>query len=367
MSEFEQIDHPRNTTSLIGHAEAERVFLDAFNSERMHHAWLITGAKGIGKASMAWRIAKFLSVQPSVDAGPSMFGDDLPVEAISLDTDSQNPIIGRIEAGGHAGIVELARSENEKTGKMRNDIVIDDVRGLIKFYNQTAGEGGWRITIVDAADELNTAAANALLKILEEPPEKSILFLISHSPGKLLPTIKSRCRQLKLKTLEIDSVRAVLAGKFPDMSVDELNALAVLSDGAPGRAIELANMQGIELYKSLLGLIATMPRLNVPALHTFAGELSPAKADAKYRVFTQLLDNILQRIIRQKAVGVMGQEVLTGENQTFTTLSGACSVDRWLDLWEKSADLIERADRVNLDRKQVLLTLFGDMSALARG
>lgn len=367
MSEDNNENHPRLASSIIGHNAAERVFLDAFNSDRLHHAWLITGSKGVGKASLAWRMAKFLAAQPSGDDTGGLFGEELPSEAISLDMDEDNTTIQRINAGGYADIIELARSENPKTGKLRNDIVIDDVRRLINFYTQTAAEGGWRIAIVDAADELNVSAANALLKLLEEPPEKSILFLISHSPGKLLPTIKSRCRQLKLNPLPVDSVKAVLASKFPEIAVDDMQALSTLSEGAPGRAIELANSEGLQIYKDLMNIIASMPRMDVPALHAFATSLANAKADAKYRLFLQLLDNLLQKIIKAKAVGASDQQVLSGENDIFLRISSSAGVDRWIELWEKMGELTARADRINLDRKQVLLTLFGDMSALTRG
>lgn len=358
---------PRYTDQVFGHESAERLFLEAFNSDRLHHAWLISGPKGIGKATLAWRIAKFLLSQTSDNDGPGLFGDELPSKAVTLDVAPDDTNVQRIKSGGHGGLIVAERSFNEKTGKMRADIVIDDVRKLINFYSQTSAEGGWRVAIVDAADEMNSNAANALLKILEEPPEKSIILLIAHSPGKLLPTIKSRCRAMKLQGLQEDSVKAVLAARYPDMETSELTAAALLASGAPGRAIEIASLDGVGLYKEMATLFAELPRLNVPAIHTFAGQLSTAKADAKYRLFIQIYLDWLQRLIRQSASGHPVQDIVDGESTQMARISCLAGVDRWLDLWEKMGEMVNRADAVNLDRKQVIVSLFTSLGALTRG
>jgi DNA polymerase-3 subunit delta' len=368
MSEEQKLQEgPRYTDQLFGHECAERTFLDAFNSDRLHHAWLISGPKGVGKATLAWQFAKFLLTQPN-DDGPSLFREALPADQpITLQVDTEDADVQRIIAGGHGGLKLVERSENEKTGKLRNDIVIDDIRGVISFFSQTAAEGGWRIAIVDAADEMNSNAANALLKVLEEPPEKSILFLVAHSPGKLLPTIKSRCRALKLNALGEESVQAVLAAKYPNMANDELLALARLSEGAPGRAIELASNDGIGLYRQMGGLVAGMPRLNVPALHQLAGQLGAGKADKQYRMFIQIFLGWMERMIRQKATNIAAPDIMAGESEQIARISALAGVDRWLDLWEKMGELVARADAVNLDRKQVIVNLMTSFSAVARG
>lgn len=360
--------HPSTTTSLIGHEAAERTFLEAFNQDRLHHAWLISGPKGVGKATLAWKFAKFLLTQLTND-GPGLFGEALQSgePPVSLDVDPESPDVQRVEAGGHGGLRLIERSVNEKTGKLRNDIVIDDIRGVINFFAQTSAEGGWRVAIVDAADEMNINAANALLKILEEPPEKSILFLVTHAPGKLLPTIKSRCRTLKLQALSEESVQAVLAGRFPDLGSEELIALSRLSEGAPGRAIELVSQDGVSLYRQMGGLIADIPRLNVPAVHQLAGQLAGVKADAQYRLFIQIFLGWLERLIRQSATNIAAADVMDGESDQMARISALAGVDHWLDLWEKMGRLVTRADAVNLDRKQVIVSLFTSLSATARG
>jgi DNA polymerase III subunit delta' len=358
---------PRYTSALIGHEAAERTFLEAYQQDRLHHAWLLSGPKGIGKATLAWKFAKFLLTQPT-DNGPGLFGGALPVEKpTTLSVDADNPDIQRIESGGHGGLRLVERTENEKTGKLRNDIVIGDIRKVISFFAQTSAEGGWRVAIIDAADEMNANAANALLKILEEPPEKSILFLVAHAPGKLLPTIKSRCRALKLQTLAEDCVQAVLAARHPALGPEELIALSRLSDGAPGRAIELFAQDGVALYQQMGGLISGLPRLNVPAVHKLAVQLGAIKADAQYRLFIQLFLGWLERLIRQNASNIAAADVMEGESAQIARISALAGVDRWLDLWEKMGRLIVRADAVNLDRKQVIVSLFTSLAATARG
>jgi len=363
-------DSPRFTADLIGHSAAEQTFLDAYNGGRMHHAWLITGPKGVGKATLAWRIAKFLCAEDAAasdDAG-GLFGEALPKNLpASLATDPESTVVQRILAGGHGGIRIIERTVNEKTGKMRNEIPIDDVRGLTGFFQQTSAEGGWRIAIIDAADEMNTAAANALLKLLEEPPAKSILLLVAHAPGRLLPTIRSRCRTLALRPLDTGEVANVLSARYPDLDTASLQGLAALSDGAPGRAVTLQGQGGLILYETLSGMFSSLPDLTMSAVHGLADTLAAAKNDADYRLFVMLSTGWFERLVRLGASGIAGPEVVAGETAAMHRLASVAGVDRWLALWEKVGQQFARADAVNLDRKQVILSFFTSAMAVARG
>ena len=198
---------PRERLKLVGHGEAEQTLLSAFQSGRLPHAWLISGPRGIGKATLAYRFARFL-LNGGSEGG--LFGgpDDLSVPA-------ESSVAHRVAAQAHPDLRVVERTANERTGKLRTEIVVDDVRDLSHFLRLTPSDGGWRIAIVDAADEMNRNAANALLKILEEPPDRAVLLVVSHAPGRLLPTIRSRCRKLVMKPLPLDQTDALIGEFLP--------------------------------------------------------------------------------------------------------------------------------------------------------
>ena len=360
--------HPVLNDSLIGHEGAEGEFLTAYTSGRMHHAWLITGPKGVGKATLAYKIAKFLLCQSIEDEGPSLFGDALePTKPESLDCDPESDDIQRIKSMAHGGLLTVARSDDPKKKALRKMIVIDDVRKAHKFFNSTSAEGGWRVVIVDAVDEMNRNSANALLKILEEPPKHSILLLVAHAPGKLLPTIRSRCRQLKLAPMKEDNVRSVIAMKYPEMDGAELEKLAILAEGSPGKAIRLAEMGGLPLYDKMIDILLTVPKLNTPQVHKLAVELGAVKADAKYRLFMEYLSSWLQRLVRFSASGDTPYFIHAKEEALFQRLASTSGVDRWIEVWEKMHTLEIRAETLNMDRKQLLVSLFFSISKTAQG
>ncbi|MGB9368216.1 MAG: DNA polymerase III subunit delta', partial [Xanthobacteraceae bacterium] len=190
------IPHPRQTLSLYGHFGAEQAFLESYRAGRVPHAWLIGGPRGIGKATLAYRMARFVFAYPSPQTAQN---------AASLALPPDHPVVRRVAAQGHPDLLALERVADDK-GKVPMFIPVDMVRRTIGFFGSTAGEGGWRVCIVDSADEMNAAGANALLKILEEPPSRCLLLVVSHAPGRLLPTIRSRCRHLALRALSAEDV-----------------------------------------------------------------------------------------------------------------------------------------------------------------
>jgi DNA polymerase-3 subunit delta' len=190
---------PRANPDLLGHETAERIWSQARASGRLHHAWLITGTRGIGKATLAYRLARGLLAGRAPGDG--------------LDVGPADPVFRRIAAGTHAGLMTVERSADEKTKRMRREIVVDEVRAVTQFLRRTAGEGGWRVVIVDGAEDMNPNAANALLKLLEEPPTGALLLLVCHAPGRLPATIRSRCRRLRLSPLGPATVEALLGGR----------------------------------------------------------------------------------------------------------------------------------------------------------
>ncbi len=350
---------PRLNPRLIGHEDAEATLLAALTAGKLPHAWLIAGPRGIGKATLAHRFARFLLAG---DSGGGLFGGPT-----SLETDMNTPAVHRVAAGGHADLRVVERSLGDR-GRLRSEIVVDDVRGLGGFMRLTPAEGGWRVAIIDAADEMNRNAANAVLKILEEPPPRSVLLLVAHAPGRLLPTIRSRCRRLNLQALTEDAVVGLMADYMPGTAVDESRALARLADGSIGRALELARAGGLELYRSMVDLLAGLPSLDIAAAHAFADRVArrTEEGDSDYRTVAFLLDWWLTSLIRHGAAGAGHEALVAREAGLRERLLAAAGLDRWMQVWEKIAHLFARADAVNLDRKQVVLGSFLALQAVTR-
>lgn len=290
--------HPRDTVQLIGQSRAETAFLDAFNSGKLHHAWLLSGPRGVGKATLAWRIARFLLATPNADDG-GMFA---PTPPQALDISADHPVARRIASGGEGALKVVTRSVNPDSKRLRKQIVVDDIRALNGFFQMSAADGGRRVVIIDDADEMNSNAANALLKMLEEPPERATLLLISHQPSGLLPTIRSRCRTLRLETL--DEAAMVHALALSDVEVEgNPQALAALSGGSVGGALRLSLMGGLQMYGELLTLVASLPRMDRVRAIALAETAAQRGAEQKLILLFTLIDLLLSRLARTGVTG----------------------------------------------------------------
>ena len=355
---------PRNTLDLVGHEHAEQLFLDAFNAEKIHHAWMITGPRGIGKATLAYKMARFLLNNPPIDdQGPGLFGDVLektPLSSLETDHDSQANHL--INAASNPDLMIIERTEDPKTGKIRSNILVDDVRKINAFFHKTSLDGGWRVAIVDTADEMNRNAANAILKILEEPPKNSIVIILAHAPGRLLPTIKSRCRMLPLKPLKSQTVKEVLQKNYPDKEENIIDGYVALSNGSPGYAISLMEHKGLEVYREILGLLSTMPNINVPLMHDFAGAITTKKSGDTFLLFSEMLSQFISRMVRHTSYLNTGhthniKEALTEEFDLMEELGAIIPLDQWAELWEKISEKIKVTDQLNMDRKQTVIDI----------
>jgi len=339
---IEGVPEPRAGAALIGHEVAERTLLEAWASGRLHHGWLLTGPRGIGKATLAFRFARFLLAHG--DPGDGLFAP--PNLAVPAD----HPVARRVASGSHGDLFVLERDVNERTGKLQTVINVENTRKLIDFFTMTAAEGGWRIAVIDGVEDMNPSAANAILKILEEPPKRTVLLLVSHAPGRLLPTIRSRVRRLALRPLPGATVAQILTRSFGDLSETEAKALASLAEGSPGRAMRLAAAGALELQGELDRLLDGLPRLDVPALHALADRAGRGeKGAAAFAVLGDLLTQWLGRTAR-------------GEG-----LANRARLEQWLAVWDKVGGLLARAEGANLDRKQVLLTAILAVQRAASG
>jgi DNA polymerase-3 subunit delta' len=353
--------HPRHTYTLHGQDSAQADFLNAFNSDRMHHAWMITGPKGIGKATLAWRIARFVLSQP--DKG-GMF--DAPAPS-NLEVSPDSPVSRRIDALGEPSLFLARRPWDEKAKKLKQNINVDEIRKLKSFFTLSAADGGWRIAIVDSADEMNTAAANALLKVLEEPPEKVLLLLISHQPSRLLPTIRSRCRTLRCNTLAPQELGAALAQSGFEVH-SETNQVSVLADGSVGASIELISSEGITLYKSIVQLAGQAPRMDRQLMQTMADACVGKNAVDRYNMTLRLFAQFISRLAKFGALQPADfQEAASGEALTMSKLApNANAARKWANLLQETTAKTGHARSVNLDPSSVILDMLLTFEETAR-
>ncbi len=327
--------HPRETFHLTGQDAALAIASRALRSQRPPQAWLICGAPGVGKATLAYRIARYLLVHGASAKGP----EDLAVpvrDGASL----------QVSAGAHPGLLVLKRTYNEKTGKLRNELTVDEVRRLANFFGMTSGAGGWRVAIVDTADDMNPNAANALLKMLEEPPSNAMLLLLSNAPGRLLPTIRSRCQRLQLRALSDAELGKELETRLPSLGAKERAALVQISGGSLGLALQLSDGDGLDLARDAARLIDEAANPDVVAITALADRIN--RITDGMDTLGGFLATAMADRIRAKA------------------RAGAPGLDRWVTAWEATQNSIHRATGLHLEPRQTLLSVSRALSGASR-
>ena len=341
--------HPRMTAKLFGHRAAEHSLAAGLASGRMHHGWLLSGAEGIGKATLAYRFARAALSQADErdSAGKSL--------AVSSETSGSR----QVRALSHPGLLLIRRPYLVKDKRIAASIPVDEVRRLRQFLAMSTEATAWRVVIVDSADELNIAAANALLKSLEEPPPRTIFLLITSQPGRLLATIRSRCRVLSLEPLIPVDLRAAttqaLEAEEKTVPPDgDWPTLERISQGSARRALSLIQGGGTALNQSLTKHLTDLPKLDWIALHTLADKLAPVAAAQQYDLFFDLLSGTLSRLVRAAATG-QGDPA---DVALARRLIGEARLASFADLWETITRDKAEADALNLDRKTVILETF---------
>jgi DNA polymerase-3 subunit delta' len=328
--------HPRETSALSGHREAEAALLNAYRSGRITHAWLIGGAQGIGKATLAYRMARFVLAHRNPLAPEVQ-------RAETLHLDPSDPVARHVAAGSHGGLLTLERTLNDK-GVLRTVITVDETRETISFFGSTAAIEGWRICIVDTVDELNPNAANALLKILEEPPRQSLFLLVSHAPARVLPTILSRCRRLLLRPLATDDVIRAAAGAA-GIVVDDpaLAEAAEAAEGSVARALTLLGGDALKLHQRTAALLASLPRVDPRELHALGDALGGSDRVA-LAAFIDSVDRWVSQRLRADDANA---------NANLARLA------RLAEVWEKINRAARDTAEYNLERKPLVFSVFG--------
>ena len=338
--ESSDVAHPRATTVFYGHAEAERTLLDAYRSGRIPHAWLIGGERCIGKATLAFRTARFVLTHPDPAA--------LAVQkATSLAVPADHPVVRRIAVEGHSALLDLHRVINEKTGKLFTEIRVDEIRKTVPFFGLAAGEGGWRVAIIDPMEETNRSGDNALLKVLEEPPPRALLLLVSHAPARVIPTIRSRCRTLLLRPLAADDVARAVANALDRKPDDpEIRAAAEAADGSVGRALLMLDGDALELRQQVLALLERLPQTDPRELHALGDELSGTEPET----LAAFMDAVN---------GWLSTRLGDGKDDT-------ARLARIAAAFEQINEAARAANEYNLDRKPLVFSVFGALAEAVR-
>ena len=336
--------HPRETFGLVGHQAAEADLLDAYRAGRLAHAWLIGGPAGIGKATLAWRFARFILAHPDPSAPAVKAARDL---SVSVET----PAVRQILAQAHPDIVALRRLWNADRKAFYSDIRVEDVRRALHLFQKSAGAGGWRICIVDTIEDLNRAGANALLKMIEEPPDNALFLILAHRPGLALPTIRSRCRRLQLEPLGVEDIGRVLGALGPpwsEVATRERDAAARAANGSVREALKRVDSERGEIERLIEAALAELPLADGRAVHRLADAVAARGADDAFEDFTlALYDWLAGRA-----------EAGAGE--------GAARLAPLAELWDKARAATRDAETYNLDKRLHVLSLFAELSAAAR-
>ncbi len=320
---------------LIGHTDAAAQFRSAVAGGRVHHAWLLAGPPGVGKATFAAAAAAWVLARSS--------GHSHPVEEAALDLDPEHPTARLIAAGSHMDLRRLERTI-DTSGKQRNIIRVDEVRALQPLFRSTPALGDWRVIIVDSIDDMNRPAANALLKNLEEPPPQTLFLCVSHALGRLLPTIRSRCRTLRFQLLSDDEVERALRRALPEATASERDALVAIASGSPGRALRFADAGTDQLLNELTALASASPAEATGRALTLAKSLAAKAAAARYEAFLDLAPAYIAQVAKTRA---------------------GPRLARALALWEKATQLGGSAAALSLDAQSVSFELAGLVAGLA--
>jgi DNA polymerase-3 subunit delta' len=354
---LEGFPHPRETATLFGHAAAERGLAQAFAGGQMHHAWLLSGRRGIGKATLAYRLARHALAEPS----------ERDASATSLEVAPNTRAARQVNALSHPGLLLLRRPYDSRAKRFAQSIPIDEVRRLKSFLGLTSAGGAWRIVLIDSADELNLNAANAVLKSLEEPPTRTLFLLISAAPSQLLATIRSRCRRLDLDALAAEPLRAAVTAalKARDMDPPDVEAwgkLERLAQGSVRRALQLLAAGGLALHARIERLVGSLPRLDWQLAHALSDEMGYGAPEQPYETFFELFLDQLARLVRARATG----QGSAAERDLAARLIAPECLPAWAEFWTTAVAEKADAGELNLDRKAMLTSLFARLEALAR-
>lgn len=337
--------HPRETLALVGHDHRERALLDALASGRMHHAWLLGGPEGVGKATFAYRVARFMLAAGDPALRASTAG--------TLAMPDSDPATRRVMAQSHPDLHLLRRIPKPDGKGYTSNIPVPAVRRVLDRFGSSAAEGGWRVCIVDSVEDMDRPSANALLKLLEEPPPRALFLLVAHAPGRMLPTIRSRCRLLAFDAL--DEAQVAQAGRIAlermgrPLDASALGRAASLSDGSVRRALSYVHPETLALVEAVRARLDSLPGVDVTALLALAEDVAGKAGEGDFQVMIETVQSWLADHLRAHAA------------------AGPARLAPLAEVWDKLSRAARDVETYHLDRRPLVLTMFHDLSdAVAR-
>ncbi len=364
--EPEGFEHPRLMSHIGGHENTEKHLIDLFKSGRMPHGLIFSGPKGIGKATMAYRVARFFFKYGNIDPNQDSLFGDTPEIPDTMDVPREDRTFKLVASSGHPDLLSIERAYDAVKNKTQSSVAVADIRKVSPFLHMTASEGGWRVVIVDDADTMNRSAQNALLKILEEPPKQTLIILVTHRIGALIPTIRSRAQVLNFLPLPMDGFKSLVQRYDPHIDPGHIDTLYHLSKGSIGAALQYIEDDGLETLTSVLNMLKTAPptekNWNWPEIHKLGTDLGRKGKEDSYKNFTNLLVWVFTQIITAKARG-RDLEVDVLRVPAIEAIMRQSSLEKLLETCENLDHHFLRVERANLDKKQAVLRAFTIIAA----
>ena len=349
---------PRESSFFIGHENVEKNLLDLINSGAMPHAIILSGPRGIGKATMAFRLARYLLKNGTPDdTQDSLFGD-APETASTLNIAHDDPIFSKVSAGGHPDLFTVERAMDAKKGVRKAHVDVDTARKVAPFLRMTASNGGWRVVVIDDADTMNRNAQNAMLKILEEPPKNTILILVTHRLGALIPTIRSRCRTISFNPLSDDAMKQLMTKEVGNtLTSDQQNILSSMANGSIGEAQKIINSKGLETTQNVLDVFQKNPNLNWVEIHHLADQAGRAGQNPSFEIIEKTFLWVIENFVFCKASDSNPlPEALNSE--VYINIMQSKNLETWLKIFEDLKAHFSQAKFSNLDKRQAVIAAF---------
>lgn len=353
-----ELPEPILNPDFIGHDTLEPYLLDLINNDNLPHAIILGGPKGVGKSTFGYRLARALLKKGIADPNQdSLFGDEPPAELRTLDVDPDDPVFRKVASGGHPDFIALERPMDDRKGQRKDTLDIDTVRKVAPFLRMTSSEGGWRVVLVNDADTMNRNAQNAILKVLEEPPAHTLLILICHRVGAMIPTIRSRCRLLTFNPLETQTVIDLLKKQYPREPESDLKSIAAMAEGSIGRAIDLMEEGGQEGLQHVLDVLSNWESWDWPQIHRIADTLGRPGQEKSYKMFSQVMVWTAESLLFAKARDDIALEAPL-DHKALRNMLSHYSLEDWVKICENLKAHFDKFTYSHLDKRQAVLGAF---------